>query len=71
MVTDGPGDVITGRRGGGMQAGMGGEEKRREGVGGWQGEKVRVGEHSGGKGGRRERSNAPNHNNFSSPQLHC
>ena len=59
MVTDGPGDVITGR---GRERVLGGE-----GVG-WGGGGHRA---ARGLGGERERGNAPNHDNFSSPQLHC
>lgn len=44
-----------------------------EGWGGFAGagslqEQAKAGEQ---KGGKRERCNAPNHDNFSSPQLHC
>lgn len=56
MVTDGPGDVITGRG-----------RQRGDGVG-------RSGCGLGAQGGgveERERGNAPNHDNFSSPQLLC
>lgn len=57
MVTDGPGDVITGR---GEAEGRG---CREEAGAGWGA--------PGGEVDESERGDAPNHDNFSSPQLHC
>lgn len=48
--------------GGGSGGGRGGSMLGGEGVS-WGAQ--------GGEGDERERGNAPNHDNFSSPQLHC
>lgn len=58
MVTDGPGDVITGR---GEAVG----ERLLGGTGVW------AAEHRAAGWMRARRGDAPNHDNFSSPQLHC
>lgn len=64
MVTDGPGDVITGRG----QAAVVEEEEERVAE---RSTGQRAGGGGGGGRGPRRKAMPPNHDNFSSPQLHC